>query len=249
MRFHHATALVLLSATLAFGPWRAPAKTRGIVDLQLVMAVDASASVDKSEFRLQMMGIATAFREAEIQAAIAAGPNGAIAVALVVWAASAYPKDIVPWRVIRTPGEALAFADFVENYPRRVSGGTGIGAGMAHAVRHIMNSGYVSRRRIVDVSGDGRETRPQDYVVLTPQAQSMALALGITVNGLAILSDDARLDQYYREHVAIGAESFVMTAASYQDVARAMARKLLREIEHRPKLSLNRPPGSVTVTE
>ena len=236
-----AAILFLLSVLASAGCSLGSAAAGGVVDLQLVMAVDASASVDENEFRLQMSGIATAFREPEIHRAIAAGPSGAIAVALVVWAASGLPKDVVPWRVIRTPGEALDFADFVENYPRRITGGTGIGAGMSYAVRHIMNSGYVSPRKIVDVSGDGRETRPQDHVVLTPQAQSMALSLGITVNGLAILNDEPRLDIYYREHVAIGAGNFVMSAASYQDFAVAMARKLLREIEHRPNLSSSDP--------
>lgn len=208
------------------------------MDLELALAVDASFSVDDAEFRLQTDGIAAAFRDPEIQAAIASGPIGAIAVALVVWAEPTIPKDLGPWRRLAGPADAEAFARLVETYPRRVSGGTGIGSGIGAAARWMGRNGFEGTRKVIDVSGDGEETPARDYVVLLPQARAMADSLGITVNGLAILNEEPELDRYYREEVATGFGAFVMTAETLADFPEAMRRKLKREIEHKPEVAL-----------
>jgi hypothetical protein len=90
---------------------------------------------------------------------------------------------------------------------------------------------------VVDVSGDGRETVPREYVVLLPQARTMANALGVTINGLAITNEDPDLLSYYREAVRTGDDSFAMQATDYVDFALAMKRKLLREIENHRSIS------------
>lgn len=238
-----AITTALLAFTLAASmPRNAAAEM--VVDLELVLAVDASASVDETEFSLQMNGIAAAFRSREVQEAIASGPAGRIAVTLAVWAEAERPADLTPFHLVYDVASARYFAREVENWPRRVNGGTGIGAGLAHAMRHFDQNGYAGRRRVLDVSGDGRETPPRDYVVLIDTARGMALGRGITINGLAIENEDRGLAQWYRDNVAVGPRSFVMSVARYKDFAAAMRRKLVREIEDRPPLAAIAPDAA-----
>lgn len=206
-------------------------------DLELVLAVDASGSVDEGEYRLQLQGIAAGFRDSAVREAIRSGPLARIAVSLVVWAEHQVPKDSSGWFLLETDADAENFARTVESFPRGQSGATGIGEGVAAALREIEANGIKAMRQVVDVSGDGRETPARDYVVLMPQARSMAISRGVTINGLAILNEDPGLGLWYRQFVMTGPDSFVMAAARYEDFARAMRRKLLREIDWRPKLS------------
>lgn len=209
-----------------------------IVDLELVLAVDASASVDDSEFRLQIGGIASAFRDPEVQAAIAAGPVGRIAVALNLWGDAEVPSDQTGWYSISSAAEASALASIIGGLPRRVTGGTGMGAGLGHAMRMFDRNGFQGRRQVVDVSGDGKETPPRIVVLLMPDARSMAHARSITINGLAILNEDRELAAWYRSEVATGPGHFVMAVDDYGDFAEAMRRKLIREIEGARIISL-----------
>jgi len=228
----------VLSAVL-FG-WALPAAAEPVAaDLELVLAVDASGSVDDEEFDLQMRGIAAGFRDRKVRQAIGSGPHGRIAVNLIVWADHQEPKDASGWFLLSGDADAEAFAQLVEAFPRRQNGATGIGEGVAAAVRAIEANGIAGVRKAIDVSGDGRETAPREYVVLLPQARIMALSSGIAINGLAIVNEDAALLDYYRTEVRSGPDSFVMAAADYADFAEAMRRKLIREIEYQPKLSEN----------
>lgn len=211
------------------------------VDLEIVFAVDASGSVDQREYRLQMAGIAAAFRDKAVYEAIAGGPKGRIAVSVLVWAEASRPKQEGPWFLVATPADAELFARHVEAIERRISGGTGIGAGLAWALRMLDANGIASARRVVDVSGDGPETPPRETVVLIDQARAMALSRGITVNGLAILADDPDLAAWYAGHVVAGPDSFVMAAANFDDYARAFRRKLLREIKPEQRVSTAEP--------
>ncbi len=208
-----------------------------VVDLELALAVDASASVDDREFRLQLEGIAAAFRDPVVIKAIEAGPARRIAVNLVIWAEAGHPKDFSGWHIVGSPAAAHRFADVVATFPRRLTGGTGLGDGLAHAMRSMDSNAIAGSRLVVDVSGDGTETAPRDFSVILPEARSMAVARGVTINGLAILNDVPTLDRYFREKVQTGRDSFVMSVAGYEDFADAMRRKLLREIDNRPKLS------------
>lgn len=210
------------------------------VDLELVLAIDASSSVDPGEFRLQMDGIASAFRQPRVLAAIRGGKTGRIAVAIVIWADATAPKAETGWSVIEGEADALAFADLAESLPRGVVGGTGIGDGIAVAMRKFDRNGIESPRQVVDVSGDGRETPPRENVVTMPAARSMALSRGVTINGLAILNEDETLASWYRNHVIAGPQSFVLAIDDFDDFADAMTRKLIREIDDRPKLGMVR---------
>lgn len=231
MRRFLAAVLVLLL------PFASPGRASEDVDLELVLAVDASGSVDEAEYALQLNGIAAGFRDSAVRRAIGAGPAGRIAVNLLTWAEHQVPKDATGWFVLAGDDDAEAFAQLVEGLPRSQNGGTGLGEGIAAGIRAFSGNGLNSARQVIDVSGDGKETPAREYVVLLPQARAMANANNVTVNGLAILNEDATLLSYYRDNVQLGPGSFVMSAAGYGDFADAMRRKLLREIEYRPKIS------------
>jgi hypothetical protein len=222
--------LALTGATPAFG--------EELVDLELVLAIDASSSVDEAEWDLQMQGYAAAFRDHRVQAAIVSGPTRTVAVAILVWADATVPRWGSDWFLLAGPQDAEILSAYMAALPRQALGGTGIGAGLAAAIRRLDRNGYTAPRQTVDVSGDGRETPPRETVVLIPMANAMAWARGVTVNGLAILNDDAGLATWYRDNVIAGPDSFVITAADYDDFAEAIVMKLIREIEHKERLTL-----------
>lgn len=207
-----------------------PGGTRS-ADLELVLAADASGSVDPDEWRLQLVGIAEAFRDPLVITAIQSGPKQRIAVALVVWADASRSKDASDWHMIDSPDAAQAFSNTVAQFPRRVEGGTGIGSAIAEAVRMIQYNDIDSPRQVIDVSGDGTETPArEDTTILLPAARNMAAAFGITVNGLAIVNEVHNLDRYYKANVIFGPGSFVMKAKNYVDFRTALRDKLVREI-------------------
>lgn len=226
---------------LALVPWLLAASAAEAdelaADLELALAVDASGSVDDDEFRLQLGGIASGFRDPAVRAAIRSGPNRRIAVNLLIWAEPQVPKDMTNWHVIASDEDAERFAALVERLPRSVTGATGMGEGVSSALRAFDGNGLASPREVVDVSGDGAETPAREYVVMMPQARAMAAARGVTVNGLAILGSEPGLVEWYAKNVVVGRDSFLMTAAGYGDFAEAMRRKLLKEIEYQPRLS------------
>ena len=209
------------------------------VDLELVFAVDASGSVDDSEFRLQLQGIAAAITDADVLEAITKGKAQRIAVNLLVWGEARFPKDETGWTVIAVEADARAFAGAVATFERKQFGGTGLGDGIAKSVTSIVDNRFSAPRMVVDVSGDGRETPPRDHTVLLPQARTMANYHGITINGLAILNEVPDLDDYYRSKMIAGQGSFVEIATDYADFARAMKRKLLREVQPEPVIGLS----------
>lgn len=208
------------------------------VDLELVLAVDGSGSVNEQEFGLQLGGIAAAFRSPRIQRAISLGTLRKIAVALMVWSDAAFPKVHTKWYVIDGPESAEKFAHVVETfYPRtgrnqgQGGGGTGIGSGVAFALEMLKSNKITGTRQVIDVSGDGIETEPwYGKAVIMPQAKLMAAALQVTINGLAILADFPNLDEYYRDNVITGNGAFVMQAADFVDFEEAIKEKLYREI-------------------
>lgn len=208
------------------------------VDLELVLAVDASGSIDREEFTLQMGGIAAAFRDPELHAAVHSGPHRRIAVTLMLWAEANRPKQSLPWHAIGSRAEAEAFARAVETMPRRLAaGGTGIGKALQYATWEIERNDFEGLRKVIDLSGDGRETAFREHSLDIDGGRLIARSAGITINGLAILNDVPALEDYFADRLIGGFDSFVMTAADFNDFARAMRRKLLREIEYTPKVS------------
>ena len=231
-------ALVLLTFAAAASP--AGAET---VDLELVLAMDASGSVDEAEFRLQLDGIAAGFEDAAVRQAIRAGPAGRIAVNVMAWAEHGMPKSQTGWIVVAGDGDADRVARLARGFARDQNGATGLGEGVAAAVRSIVENDIDAPRRVIDVSGDGRETPAREYVVMLPQARAMALAHDIVLNGLAVVNAEPDLASYYRSDLQTGPGSFVIAARDYRDFAEAMRRKLLREIRYRPDVSALPAPG------
>lgn len=208
------------------------------VDLELVLAVDASGSVNEAEFQLQIQGIAEAFRDPAILQTIQRQPLKQIAVSLAIWSESNRPKDLSPWVLVSDAASAEAFAQMVESFPRRIAnGGTGIGKAIQFATQAILSNDFAGARRVVDISGDGKETAPQDWTLSPADARLFADAYDVTVNGLAILSDDPELADYYRQEIIVGAGAFVIEASGYESFAAAIRAKLLREIDQHPQLS------------
>ena len=200
------------------------------VDLEIVLAVDASGSVSPAEFELQMGGIAAAFRDPSIQQAIASGPRGKVAVALLIWSDAALRKYQSGWHVLAAPGDAGRFADVVDGFRERSAGGTSIGDAVGHAIGMIDSNGISAQRRVIDVSGDGVETTPWFAPAMElPEARELATSKNITINGLAIINDIPFLDRWYQANVATGPGSFVITAQDYDDFKRAIREKLWRE--------------------
>jgi hypothetical protein len=222
---------------LAFGLGLDSEAAEGIVDLELVLAVDASGSVNDDEYKLQLIGIARAFRDQAVRKVIRSGPAKSIAVNLLVWAEPQVPKDMTGWYVIASDADAERFAAAVENFPRRQTGSTAIGEGIAAALRSLAANSVEGTREVVDVSGDGRESVAREFTVLVDQARTMAIARGVVINGLAIQNEVSDLADYYRRNVQVGPESFVIAAKDYEDFAEAMRRKLLREIEYHPRIT------------
>ncbi len=222
--------LIPLAAAIAITAWTPGERRtaqRSVVDLELALAVDTSASVDPMEYRLQMTGLVQAFHDPAVVAAIEGTGKDGIAVTLYHWSSSGEQEQIVPWARIT---DALSAADFANaiaaNYERRFADSTGIGDAIKFGASLIRRNRFEGRRKSIDVSGDGRNNSgvPPDIV------RDAVVAEGISVNGLAILNDEPYLHHYYARNVIGGPAAFVTTVASYDDIVRGMRIKLLREI-------------------
>lgn len=225
-------AVLAFVGAVIVGATPAPAGTP--VDLELVLAVDVSSSVDDREFELQMQGIAAAFRDPGVQAAIHAIGDLGIAVALIQWSEFVHQRKTVDWTLVRDAADAAALADDIAAAGREISGGgTAIYGAINFALHEFDTNGYDGRRQVIDVSGDGRS----DLMVPTTAARDRAVARGVAINGLVILDDEPHLDRYYRANVIGGAEAFVLTAEGFETFAGAIVAKLIREIAYSPPVS------------
>lgn len=208
--------------------WAAPsASAQTVVDLQLVLAVDASGSVSNDRFILQQHGYSAAFRNPRLLEAIRSGTTRRIAVTMTQWTGYDQQMQVVPWREIRDAASMLEFADAIDEAPRQLfGGGTSISGAIDHAVRLFSKSGFVSQRRVIDISGDGANNRGR----AAADARDDAVRAGIGINGLPILTLEPSLDQYYWDHVIGGPGAFVIVAETYETFAEAVLKKLVIEI-------------------
>lgn len=212
----------------------------GPVDLELVLAVDASGSIDADEFRLQRAGWAEAITNPKVLGAIRSGGHGAIAVMYLEWAAIGCENVAVKWARISDAVSAQRFAGAIME-ARRLDcwGGNAIGDAVDFATKSLMANRFDAKRKVIDVSGDGPNTLGSSVEL----ARDRAVALGITVNGLVIM-DPSRffyapgggtLEDYYRNAIAGGTGSFVMVAKGRKNFRQAALAKLVREIAARPE--------------
>src|SRR5262245_46304982 len=204
-----------------------PAFAQIAVDLQLVLAVDASGSVDQWRFELQQQGYVAAFRDPRVLRAIQSGAAQAIAVTMVQWTGPALQIQVLPWTMIKDAETAHAFAAAIAATPRQLfGGGTSISGVIDYALPLILESQFNGARRVIDISGDGSNNRGRPAA----GARDDAVRAGIVINGLPILALEPDLDRYFSGHVIGGPGAFVIAAESYETFAEAIIRKLIREM-------------------
>jgi Ca-activated chloride channel family protein len=197
------------------------------VDLSLVLALDGSASVTYDEFGLIVGGLAQAFRNPQIIAGLTGGAAGATQCAVLLWSGRDAQDVLIDWTRIASPADARDFADAIDNIPRAVPAGlTAIGAALLVALDLLGHAPAPAERQVVDVAGDGRSN---DGPAPGPVRDRIA-AMGITINGLCVLHEEADLLENYQREVIGGPGSFALSCPDYAAFAEAMRQKLQREL-------------------
>jgi hypothetical protein len=226
---------VCLLLAFALGP---AARAAEAVDLLLVFAADVSRSVDGDKFKLQREGYAAAFADVHVLDAIRSGRNGRIAVLFEEWSGFGNQKVVIDWTLIDGAKAAQSFGDRLLESPRSFADRTSISGGIDFAVAQFAHAPFTAERRAIDVSGDGTNNAGREV----DHARDEALALGLTINGLAILSErplpwnpehtnpPGGLANYYREHVVGGPGAFVLEARDFNSFGQAIVKKLIAEI-------------------
>jgi len=239
--------LCLAAAGLALGQPVVPAgrpapAINQAVDVSLILAIDASGSVDDDRFELQKQGYAKAFLNPRVLNAIRNGSQQVIAVSMVQWTGPTQQVVMVPWFKIRDEQSAHAFAAAVAAASRQLmGGGTSISGVIDYCAMLMKTSPYRAEKRVIDISGDGANNigRPAE------QARDEAVRAGIRINGLPILAVEPDLDQYFRQSVIGGPGAFIIPVKNYDAFADAILRKLVAEISQdqlakpRTKLAAN----------
>ncbi|MEO8317623.1 MAG: DUF1194 domain-containing protein [Bradyrhizobium sp.] len=207
------------------------------VDVELVLAVDVSYSMDMDELAIQREGYAQAIVSKEFLQALKTGPHGKISVTYFEWAASSDQKIIIPWRVIEGPESADAVANEIMKTPIRRASRTSISGAINFAMPLFDENPYRGLRRVIDISGDGPNNNGAPVVV----ARDAAVEKGIIINGLPIMvkepsystMDIDNLDYYYEDCVIGGPGSFVVTIKDRDKFKEAIRTKLLLEVAGR----------------
>ena len=215
------------------------------VDLELVLAVDVSGSVDEVEGKLQRMGYVNAFRSPSVLRAIQSGRHKSIAVTYMEWAGFDTQRVVVGWKQIHDEASAEEFASLLSREPIGVGPYTSISGAIEFALPMFENNGFTSERRVIDISGDG-PNNSGDYVT---NARERAIRAGVTINGLPIINNRPspwgrmpmpNLDLYYRKCVIGGRRSFLVVANDFKSFGRAIRRKLILEIVGLPMTEKSR---------
>jgi hypothetical protein len=217
------------------------------VDLELILAVDCSGSVDEVEAQLQREGYVAALTSERVLNAIRAGENRRIGVAYIEWAGETYQRTIVDWTIIEDAASAKAVVDKIAASPYMAIRWTSISGAIDYSMGLFQRSPFEGTRRVIDISGDGKNNNGRDVV----SARDAAVASGVTINGLPILNSreggwgasprgfpsDPDLDTYYQNFVIGGPGAFMVPADSFDTFSNAVHSKLIREIadlDHTP---------------
>ena len=220
--------------------WRASplAAAEADVDLELVLAVDVSRSMDYQEQKLQREGYVAAIKHPEVVAAIGSGFHGRIAVTYVEWAGPLYQSVIVPWSIIAGGADAEAFSARIAAAPLMRETGTSISSSLFYSSRLFGSSGVNGTRRAIDISGDG----PNNMGLPVVSVRDFVVSEGITINGLPIVLKQSfgfsaysipNLDVYYEDCVIGGPGAFMITIDDMSRFEVAIRRKLVLEIAGR----------------
>ena len=228
-------AVIVLCVSCALPAGGVRVAENGGFDVELVLAVDVSRSMDDAEFSIQRRGYAEALRHPDFINAVKAGPHGRILLSYFEWSGAAQPESLVDWTVIDGAESAAAFASKIENRPEVGSRyGTSISTAIDFAAALILANAVESERKVIDVSGDG----PNNMGRLVTEARDDAVAQGIIINGLPMLVSASRtfrdLDRYYADCVIGGAGAFVLPVDDIAEFATAIRRKLVLELSGLP---------------
>jgi len=216
----------------------AAARAAEDVDLLLVLASDVSRSVDHQKFMLQREGYAAAVSDPQVLEAIRSGAHGKIAICFLEWSGYGAHKVVIDWAAINGAEPARRFGDQLLELPRSFADRTSISGGIDFAVEQLAKAPFQAARRTIDVSGDGTNNAGRDVRI----ARDEAVAKGITINGLVILSDRSvpwnaehtnppgGLEKYYRENVIGGPGAFTVVAENHNSFGRAIVKKMIAEI-------------------
>ena len=228
----------LLLAVLAAIVFVGPAIAAEQVDLLLVLASDVSRSVDAAKFKLQRDGYVAAISNPRVIEAIKSGPHGRIAICFIEWSGVGAQKVVIDWMMIDGAKAAQDFASQLDEAQRSFADRTSISGGIDFAMTQLEHAPFQAARRTIDVSGDGTNNSGRDVTA----ARDEALAQGVTINGLVILSEQplswnadhtnppGGLDAYYRNNVTGGPNSFVMVAENFNTFGQAILNKLVAEV-------------------
>ena len=230
----------LLALAFTLGLTAAAAQTgsdANRVDLELVLAVDISYSMDGDELALQREGYMRAVTSREVVDAIRQGAYGRIALTYVEWAGQAQQAVLIPWQVIDSPESAQAFADKLAEAPTNRAYRTAIGAALEFSAQQFDNTPLKGTRRVIDISGDG----PNNQGAAAPRIRDEIVARGININGLPLILkepnawtlDVTNLEDYYRECVIGGPGAFVIAVETRERFAEAIRTKLVLEVSGR----------------
>lgn len=224
--------LLIVCALVAAVP--AAAKQLIPVDLELLLAVDISGSVDPAEGKLQRAGYVSALSSRPVIAAIRSGVLRRIAIAYVEWADSHRQHMVVGWTLIDSEKSAYAFADKLDSAPISRGRFTSISSMIEYGVPMFDKNEFEGTRRVIDISGDGANNSGLPII----PARDAAIAAGIIINGLPIMNDHPQgfgpqipnLDLYYENCVIGGPGAFIVVARSFEDFAVAIRKKMILEI-------------------
>jgi Protein of unknown function (DUF1194) len=216
----------------------AAARAAADVDLLLVLAVDVSRSIDATKFQLQREGYAAAVADPHVLDAIRTGRTGRIGLTFVEWSGVGAQKVVIDWTTIGDADSAKGFGDRLLEAPRSFADRTSISGAIEFAMGQLDKAPYEAARRTIDVSGDGTNNAGRDVAMLRDEA----VAKGITINGLVILSDNPMswnpdhtnppggLANYYRNNVVGGPSAFVMVAENFNSFGQAIIKKMIAEV-------------------
>jgi hypothetical protein len=238
-------ALMVFATILAAILAPAAASAAEDVDLLLVLAVDVSRSIDANKFQLQREGYAAAVADPHVLEAIGTGRTGRIGLTFVEWSGVGAQKVVIDWTTIGDADSAKGFGDRLLEAPRSFADRTSISGAIEFAMGQLDKAPYEAARRTIDVSGDGTNNAGRDVAMLRDEA----VAKGITINGLVILSDNPMswnpdhtnppggLANYYRNNVVGGPSAFVMVAENFNSFGQAIIKKMIAEVAqaHEPR--------------
>jgi hypothetical protein len=216
-----------------------PARAQTEVDLQLVLAVDASGSVNTYRFQLQQRGYVAALRNPRVLSAILSGGTQSIAITMMQWTGPFLQVEVLPWMLLKDEASVNAAARVIETTPRRLfGGGTSISGAIDYSMAMFSRSPYKAERRVIDVSGDGANNSGRSVL----RARDEAVAANVVINGLPILADEPYLDQYYRDYVIGGPGAFMVVAENFENFSDAILKKMIIEIAANDR---GRPSGVI----